>query len=88
MLKVGPLGLNTLTFILNLLHWAVCFHCLIELPKHLHRMIWRSLEEVLDMLCHSYKILVSAFIFGPHRENFHIKDSHFHLIHLYFIKNI
>lgn len=71
MLKVGLLGLNTLTF--NLLHWAVCFHVFRSVTKT-HRMIWNILEEVLDILYHSYKILVSAFIFGPQRENFHIKD--------------
>lgn len=71
MVKVGPLGLNTLTF--NLLHWAVCIHIFHSVTK-MHRMIWSSLEELLDTLCHSYKILVSAFIFGPQRENFHVKD--------------
>lgn len=67
-------SLSTLTFTLIYSTGLFAFTYLIQLPKHLHRIVWSNLEEVLDILCHSYKILVSAFIFGPQRENFHIKD--------------
>lgn len=70
-----PTSLITLTFTVIYFTGLLAFTYLIQLPKHLHKIIWSNLEEVLDILCHFYKILVSAFIFVPQRENFHIKDS-------------
>lgn len=56
-------SLNTFTFTLIYFTELFAFTYLIQLPKHLHRIIWSTLEEVLDILCHSYKIIVVCIWF-------------------------
>lgn len=49
MLKIGSLGLNTLIFISNLLHCAVCFHIFDSVTKMLAQNDL-ELEEALDTI--------------------------------------